>query len=69
MQILQTILGLILIFLVLLHSIKGEGLGSIGGQYQAFKSINNPEKGLNLITWLVAGLFLLVSAVLGWEIV
>jgi len=68
-DVLQVLLGTMLIVLVLLHSIKGEGLGSIGGQYQAFKSVSNPEKSLSLVTWVIGSCFLIISALLGWGII
>lgn len=58
--------GLGLIVAVLLHSPKGEGLGSIGGQARMF---NNPykelEAPLNRITYGLATIFMVVATILG----
>ena len=62
----EFVLGIVLITAILLHSPKGEGLGSIGGQAQMF---NQPQKGLeaglNRFTYIVATLFFVIAAVLG----
>lgn len=57
--------AILLIILVLLHSPKGDGLASIGGQAQLFSSSKSAEQNLNRITWTVATLFLSISVVLG----
>ena len=61
----QLISAVALVVAVLLHSAKGEGLGSIGGQARIFGSQKALEAGLNKITWILAGIFLLISAILG----
>ena len=58
--------GIILVSAILLHSPKGEGIGSIGGPSQMF---NNPqkdmEKGLDKFTYIVAAVFLVIATILG----
>jgi len=56
-----------LIFLILLHSPKGDGLG-IGGQAQLFSSTKSAETSLNRLTWILTVLFLGLTLVLsaGW---
>jgi preprotein translocase subunit SecG len=57
-----------LIFLILLHSPKGDGLGGIGGQAQLFSSTKSAETSLNRLTWILTVLFLGLTLVLsaGW---
>lgn len=57
-----------LIILVLLHSPKGDGIGSIGGQAQLFSSAKSAENTLNRITWALTVIFLGLTVVLsaGW---
>jgi preprotein translocase subunit SecG len=54
----QLISAIILIVMVLLHSAKGEGFGSIGSQARMFSSQKGLEEGLNKITTTFAVLFL-----------
>lgn len=58
----------LLIVFVLLHSPKGDGLGSLGGQAQLFTSAKSAEKTLNRITWALGLVFLGTSVILsaGW---
>ncbi|MDX1920891.1 MAG: preprotein translocase subunit SecG [Candidatus Caenarcaniphilales bacterium] len=65
-QILQIISALLTIGMVLLHSAKGEGIGSIGSASQMFSSSSELEKGLNLVTWFFGLVFLMSSALLSW---
>lgn len=65
-QILQIISALFTIALILLHSAKGEGIGSIGSAAQMFSSSSDLEKSLNVITWIAGLIFLLTSAALSW---
>ncbi|OGH95428.1 MAG: preprotein translocase subunit SecG [Candidatus Melainabacteria bacterium GWA2_34_9] len=67
-QILQTLSGLLLILLVLIHSPKGDGMGSIGGAAQLFSSQKGVESGLNKITSGVSFIFIYVSLVLGYKL-
>jgi preprotein translocase subunit SecG len=52
------------IILVLLHSPKGDGIGSIGGQAQLFSSTKSAENTLNRITWASTVIFLGLTVVL-----
>lgn len=65
LQVCQVISCLLLIVLVLIHSPKGEGIGGIGGTAQIFSSQKGAEAALNKITAYTAGVFYLVSFVLG----
>jgi preprotein translocase subunit SecG len=58
----------LLVFLVLLHSPKGDGIGGIGGQAQLFTSTKSAEKTLNRITWTLSIVFMGLTVVLsaGW---
>lgn len=57
-----------LIVLVLLHSPKGDGLGSLGGQAQLFTSTKSAETTLNRVTWTLTVLFMGLTTILsaGW---
>ncbi len=54
--------------LVLLHSPKGDGLGSLGGQAQLFTSTKSAETTLNRATWILTVLFMGLTVILsaGW---
>ncbi len=65
LQILQAIIGIILIGLVLIHSPKGDGIGGLGGAAQLFSSQRGAEEGLNKLTAWVVGIFFLLSAITG----
>ncbi len=62
---LQFLTGIGLITTVLLHSAKGEGLGSIGGQARLFGTQKGLEEGLDKITTFLAVLFFVLSAIIG----
>ena len=53
-----------LIIMVLLHSPKGDGIGSIGGQAQLFSSTKSAENTLNRVTWALVAIFLGLTVVL-----
>ncbi len=53
-----------LIILVLLHSPKGDGLGSLGGQAQLFTSTKSAETTLNRVTWILAVIFMGMTVIL-----
>lgn len=59
-------LGLVVV--VLLHSPKGDGLGSLGGQAQLFTSTKSAELTLNRVTWVLTVLFMGITIILsaGW---
>ncbi|HEY9746980.1 MAG TPA: preprotein translocase subunit SecG [Oculatellaceae cyanobacterium] len=65
LQIVQVLSALMLIALVLIHSPKGDGIGAIGGTAQLFSSQKGAEAALNRITAWTAGVFYVVSFVLG----
>lgn len=64
--ILEGILGLLLVGLILLHAPKGEGMGGIGGTATLFTGKRGAEAGLDRLTGIIALLFLLICAVLGF---
>lgn len=68
LQIVWTISAIGLIFLVLLHSPKGDGLGGIGGQAQMFTSTKSAETALNRATWVLFITFISLTVVFsaGW---
>lgn len=67
--IIQIISALFSIILVLLHSPKGDGIAGIGGASQLFTSQKSAEKGLNKITAIFAGIFIVTTFLLGFGIV
>lgn len=64
--IIQMISGVFLIMLVLLHSPKGDGIAAIGSASQLFSSQKSAEKGLNKVTYIVGGIFILTTLILGF---
>ncbi len=66
----QIISGIFLILLVLLHSPKGDGMGGMmGSASQLFASQKTAEKGLNKVTYITGGIFILLTLVLGLGLV
>lgn len=65
----QIISALILILLVLLHSPKGDGIAGMGGASQIFSSQKSAEKGLNKLTGITTGIFILCTFLLGYGII
>ncbi len=65
----QIVAALFLIILILLHSPKGDGIAGIGGASQLFTSQKSAEKGLNKITGIVAGVFVICTFLLGYGII
>ncbi|EKQ69007.1 protein translocase, SecG subunit [Leptolyngbyaceae cyanobacterium JSC-12] len=57
-----------LIIVVLLHSPKGDGLGSLGGQAQLFTSTKSAELTLNRVTWVLTVFFMGLTVVLSLPI-
>ena len=55
---------IMLIFGILVHNPKSEGLGSIGSQNQFFSNTRSTENTLNKFTWLLVMLFLLFTIVI-----
>ena len=61
--------GVLLIFLVLLHSPKGDGMGGIAASGSSmFNSASSAEASLNKITWIFLVIFLSLAIILsaGW---
>ena len=52
-----------------MHSPKGDGIAGIGNAAQMFSSQKSAEKGLNKLTAIVAGVFLVCVFLLGFGIV
>ena len=65
----QILSALFLIILILLHSPKGDGIAGIGGASHIFTSQKSAEKGLNKITAIIAGIFILCTFLLGYGII
>ncbi len=65
----QIIAALLLIVLILLHSPKGDGIAGIGGASHVFASQKSAEKGLNKLTGIVAGIFLVCTFLIGFGII
>ncbi|MBT3261288.1 preprotein translocase subunit SecG [bacterium] len=61
----EFISGILLVITILMHSPKGEGLGSIGGQAQVFNYTKGIESGLNKITSFLGFVFFISAAILG----
>lgn len=62
----EAILGLLMTILILLHAPKGEGLGGIGGAATVFSGKRGAEAGLDKLTAIVATVFVLICALLGF---
>ena len=67
--IVQIVTSILLIALVLLHSPKGDGIAAIGGASQMFSSQKSAEKGLNKLTYIVSGIFIIFTFLLGFGLV
>ena len=65
----QIVTSILLIALVLLHSPKGDGIAAIGGASQMFSSQKSAEKGLNKLTYIVSGIFIICTFLLGFGLV
>lgn len=63
---LQALSAVMVVVLVLLHSPKGDGLGSIGGMARVFASQKGAEATLDKVTAWSVGVFFAVSFVLGY---
>ena len=63
----ELISGILLIASILLHSPKGDGLGSIGGSARLYNNgPKNLEEGLNRFTAIIAVIFLTTATALGF---
>ena len=65
----QILSAFFLVILILLHSPKGDGIAGIGGASHIFSSQKCAEKGLNKITAIFAGIFILCTFLLGYGII
>lgn len=65
----QIISALLLIILILLHDPKGDGIAGLGGASQIFSSQKSAENGLNRVTGVVAGVFLVCTFLLGFGLI
>lgn len=66
LYIVQILSALFLILLVLLHSPKGDGMGGMmGSASQLFASQKTAEKGLNKVTYITGGVFIVTTLILG----
>ena len=65
--IIQIIAAVLLIFLVLIHSPKGGGLGMIGDASDVFASQKTAEKGLNHLTYIISAVFLICCFITGYH--
>jgi preprotein translocase subunit SecG len=61
---LQLASAVLLVFFIILHTAKGEGLGGIGGAAKLFGTPKGLEEGLDKITAGFAVSFMLVSLIL-----
>ncbi len=67
--ILEALLGLAMTALILLHAPKGEGLGGIGAGATVFTGKRGAEAGLDNLTWVISGLFMVVCFILGFGLI
>jgi preprotein translocase subunit SecG len=67
LQIVQMVSAAGMIFFIMLHSPKGDGIG-IGGAPQMFSSTKSAEIALNRITWGLFAVFMSMTVILsaGW---
>jgi len=63
--ILEFLISAALILAILIHTPKGEGLGSIGGSARMFNSQKGMESGLNKATGVLTVLFFIIAGILG----
>lgn len=67
--IVQALLGVVMVGLVLIHAPKGEGMGGIGGAATLFSGKRGAEAGLDRLTWIIVGLFMVICTILGFGFV
>jgi len=65
----EIISSILLMILILMHSPKGDGIAGIGSAAQMFSSQKSAEKGLNKLTYIVAGVFIVCVFLLGFGFV
>lgn len=66
---LEIVLAIAVIFLILLHAPKGDGLGGIGGAATTFSGKRGAEAGLDKVTWFCISCFMFVCVILGFGFV
>jgi preprotein translocase subunit SecG len=64
--IIQAMSGCLVVLLVLLHSPKSDGAGIMGGMTTSFATQRGTETTLNTLTRYLAGVFFVVSFILGY---
>ena len=68
--VLEVLLAIAVIGLVLIHPPKGDGMGAIGSSATMFTGgQRGAEAGLDKITWMFFGLFMLICVILGFGFV
>ncbi len=65
----EAVLGLAMVFLILIHAPKGEGMGGIGTGATMFSGKRGAEAGLDNMTWMISMAFMFVCFLLGFGIV
>lgn len=65
----QIVSAILLIVLILMHSPKGDGLAAMGAASQLFSSQKGAEKGLNKVTYVIGGIFILTTFLLGFGLI
>jgi preprotein translocase subunit SecG len=65
----QILAAVLLIVLILLHSPKGDGIAGMGGASHIFASQKSAEKGLNKLTAIIAGIFVVCTFLIGYGII
>ncbi|MBX9672721.1 MAG: preprotein translocase subunit SecG [Candidatus Obscuribacterales bacterium] len=66
LMVVEALLGVLMIGLILLHAPKGDGMAGIGSSATMFSGKRGAEAGLDRLTWIVFGLFMVTSSVLGF---
>ena len=60
--------AILLVIAVLMHSAKGDGMGSIGGQANVYGTAHNEmEQGLDRVTIGLSAVFILLSLWISWH--
>ncbi len=60
----EFVISVALIFAILLHSAKGEGLAGIGGRAKMFNTQKDLESGLTKVTGVLVALFMIIAGIL-----
>ncbi|MFC1478722.1 preprotein translocase subunit SecG [Candidatus Margulisiibacteriota bacterium] len=64
LTVVEIVAALGIIITVLLHTPKGEGMGSIGGQARVFGHQKGLEAGLDRITYSCAAIFIISALII-----